>query len=353
MPEPNSLLVLGIDPGPTRPAALAAWTVLSLDAASGTVGVLRQPVHLSKASLAELLQAEPLLSDPHLRLAAMAAPMTPSLLEREPWKARSVEIRLSRGAFSGVARGPWMPWICSARTWPRYQRTARLQAILQSRGLPILAMPAELQAIDLPSRSLVEVYPKATLALLSSTAPLSDRPAANQFLGELDDWLFPRLFTDLESSTPPIQTVLQDMGLGLRLAPETFLEAQRIVGIRRPFPRREPMRAFIAAFQGLLALRGDTCLVGAPGEYEGSILLPATWHSDWEAEWSDPRRSVSQLRHVPVRSLAVGVAPSPVHASIESEPAVVEQMIAAFAADQRSAMAEPSRIAPPISRTSR
>src|SRR5215212_6871175 len=99
MSDSNSLVfVLGIDPGPTRPASLAAWTVLSLDVSSGIVGVRRQAAHLHKAALKEHLQDEPLLSDPRLRLVALAAPMTPAPLERKPWRARAVEIRLSRGA---------------------------------------------------------------------------------------------------------------------------------------------------------------------------------------------------------------------------------------------------------------
>lgn len=305
MSDPSSLvLVLGIDPGLARPASLAAWSVLSLDPTSGTVAVLSPAVHVRKDALTTLLAGEPLLSDPRLRLAAMAAPMTPLPLERKPWKARLLEIRLSRGAFSGSARGPWMPWLSGPRTWARYQQAAFLRAILQDRGFSLLTMPAaDEQVLVLPFRSLAEVYPKATLALFSSTAPVPERPLANKLLGQLDDWLFPRLFTDLESSPPPIQTILQEMDRGLRLASETLEETRRIASLRRPFPRREPMRAFIAAFQGILALRGCACLVGAAGEHEGSILLPQTWHPDWEVEWRD-RRSVPQLRRVPVRNLS-------------------------------------------------
>lgn len=332
MPDPNSLaLVMGIDPGPTRPASLAAWIVLSLDVGSGTVGVLRQAVHLSKALLAEVLDDQPLLADPRLQLVAMTAPLTPLPLERKPWRARSIEIRLSRGAFSGAARGPWMPWLSNQRTWPRYQRAALLQALLQSRGFPLLGMPAHAPMAELPSRGLVEVYPKATLALLSSTSALQLRPPAGKFLGELDDWLFPRLFTNEESSPPPIQASLQAMGCVLRLEPEALGEARRISGLRRPFPRREPMRAFVAALQGILALHGHACLVGAPGDHEGSILLPATWHPDWEVEWRDDRREVPQLRRVPLRALFPDREPFPFHVVVE--PPVATLATCALAGD--------------------
>jgi hypothetical protein len=165
-------------------------------------------------------------------------------------------------------------------------------------------MPSEDKVAVISSRGLAEVYPKATLALLTSRAPLLNRPSAQQFQGELDDWLFPRLFMDGESSSPPIHATLQTMGLGLQLAPETIEEARRIASLRRPLPRREPMRAFLAALQGVLALREGACLIGAPGEYEGSILLPATWHPDWDEEWDQPLQSarIPQLRRLPVET---------------------------------------------------
>ena len=317
MPNPDSLVfVLGIDPGTSRPTSLAAWTVLSLDLASGAVSVRRQAVHRRKAELPELLSGDPLLSDPRLRIVAIAAPLTPSPLDRKPRKARSVELRLSRGAFSGTARGPWMPWICDERTWPRYLQAAQLQAILRNWDLPLLTMPAVAQSIELPLRSVVEVYPKATLALLSSTDLRQNRPAANRFKGQLDDWLFPKLFANptpalpefLSRTEPPVMSCLKALALDLLLTSEFLGEAQRLSRLRRPFPRREPIRAFTAAFQGLLALRGGACLVGAPGEQEGAILLPAIWHPEWEVEWNDARK-VPQLRRIPVHPPSIKCAP--------------------------------------------
>jgi hypothetical protein len=299
----NSLsFVLGIDPGPPRADASAARVVLTLDTA-GTIGLLQPATSLKKDSLAQLLRHDPLLAHPNLRLAVIAAPMTPTPFGSKPWKPRSVEIRLSRGAFAGSSRGPSMPWISRPRCWLRYQLATQLQTILAGRGLPLLAMPAdERLEIDLPSRCLAEVYPKATLAMLAPTTLLKDRPNATEFLGQLDDWIFPRLFGEGE-----ILSFLHGC-LPLRLAPETLAEAQRIAKLQRPFPRREPLRAFVAAFQGILALQGAACLVGSPGDHEGSILLPALWHSDWESEWNDSRRDrrIQPLRRVPVRSADCG-----------------------------------------------
>jgi hypothetical protein len=293
-----SSLVLGIDPGEPRAASLAALVVLRLDEDAGVIGLHRPAIVVRKDLLPKVLAGEPLLTDPRLRLAAVAAPMTPRPLSRKPWKARAVEIRLSRGAFSGSSRGPNMPWISSSRSWPRYQQAQGLLAVLQARGFPLFVIPTEGPAAELPARCTAEVFPKASLAVLTSRDALWTRPAVHEFLGKLDDWLFPRLFTAPDPAAPPIVALLQALSPGLRLAPATCEEARRIGLLRRPSPRREPMRAFVAAFQGILALRGAACLVGATGDHEGSVLLPASWHPSWEAEWNDLRKAVPGLRRI-------------------------------------------------------
>ena len=293
-------LVVGIDPGPPREASPAACAVLGLDDSHGLLHVFRPAIPLRKASLAPLLEGEPLLKDPRLRLVAVAGPLTPRPLERKPWKARAVEIRLSRGAFSSSSRGPNMPWISRALSWRRYEQARPLQPVLEARGFPLLTMPVEAPAVELPVPCTVEVFPKASLAVLLPFEVLQERPTANGFMGELDDWFFSRLFTATDASAPPVVEILEALAPGVRLAGETLEEAQRIAHLRRPFPRREPLRAFLAAFQGILALRGGACLVGAAGDHEGSVLLPALWHPEWEAEWSDLRREVAGIRRVPV-----------------------------------------------------
>ena len=296
----GSSLVLGIDPGEPHADALAALAVLRLDETTATIGLYRPAVAVRKDLLPSVLASDPLLTDPRLRLATVAAPLTPHPLDRKPWKARTVEVRLSRGAFSSSARGPNMTWISGSRSWPRYMQARELLGILQARGFPLFVLPAEAPAAELPLRCAAEVFPKASLAVLVAREMLRTRPAAHEFLGELDDWLFPRLFTAPAAAALPIVTLLQSLATGLRLARETREEAQRIACLRRPLPRRAPLRAFVAAFQGILALRGAACLVGAAGDHEGSILLPAAWHSEWETEWNDPRKAVPELRRVPL-----------------------------------------------------
>ncbi len=294
----NLTLALGIDPGCIPEPALAACAVLSFEETTGRIGVFRPAVSMSKSSLRDFLDADPLLSDPRLRLACLAAPLTPRPLPRKPLKARRIEIRLSRGAFAGSSRGPKMPWIANSTSWPRYQQALPLLEILQARGFPLLTLPAEAPAAEQPPQATAEVFPKASLAVLAPREPLRSRPPVDHLLGQLDDWIFPRLFTAPE---PPIVASLATLAPDLHFAPEVFGEARRIAGLRRPAPRREPLRAFVAAFQGVLALAGAACLVGAPGDEEGSLLLPSTWHPKWEEDWSHSPRSVAQLRRVPIR----------------------------------------------------
>lgn len=121
---------------------------------------------------------------------------------------------------------------------------------------------------------------------------------ASAFMGQIDDWLFPRIFVPEEEPRAPIEGILKTLAPELHLAPETLAEAARITGLRRPFSRREPMRAFVAALQGILALAGAATFVGAEGDHEGYFLMPAVWHPDWDEEWMEPRRQDPQVRRV-------------------------------------------------------
>jgi hypothetical protein len=298
----GTTLVIGIDPGVPRAKAAGACTVLTLDTA-GTIGVLGRSRSMRKPALAELLRNDPLLMDERLRLAAIAAPLTPVRLERKPWRARQVEIRLSRGAFAGSLRGPQPPWISAVRSgWLRYQEGAAVLDILRERGFPLFPMPPEGVTPELPARCSVEVYPKAALAVLMPREAVEDRPMASELMGQIDDWLFPQIFLPPpgtgERGRAPIEDILKDLAPGLRCGPEMLAEAARITAVRRPFSRREPMRAFIAALQGILALAGAAALVGAEGDHEGYFLLPAAWHPDWEEAWRDPRRQIPLVRRV-------------------------------------------------------
>lgn len=324
----RSALVLGIDPGVPRERAYAAYSFLTLEP-TGTIGLSGAPRVLTRPQLRAFLRENPLLDDERLRLVALGAPMTPVRLERKPLKARLVEIRFARGAFSGAARGPQPPWISAARSgWLRYQDGAKLQDLLQGRGFPLLPMPpAEDVPVELPARCSVEVNPKVMLTVLLPQNLLVGRPIASEFMGQIDDWLFPQAVLppelppeEVEGSAEtkpeeteeagqepppraPIEDILEALAPGLHLAPETLEEMQRISRIRRPFTRREPMRAFLAALQGVLALAGAASLIGAEGEGEGYFLMPATWHPTWEEEWDDPRKADPRVRRVRVAAL--------------------------------------------------
>jgi len=296
---PPLRLVAGIDPGALGPAATAAWSVLSLDPVTGAIGVVQPATSLSKSALPAFIAEHPVFKDPALHMVCLAAPLTPVPLVKKPLKARAVEIRLSRGAFAASCMGPSMPSIANPRSWPRYVQAVPLREALERRGFPLLTLP-ESQPAELPRRCMAEVFPKASLAVLApgEQKETRQRPVASQAFGQLDDWLFPRLFLATEAAPSPFAAWLDGVAPSLHLAPETLREVRRIAGLRRPVPRREPLRAFVAALQGILALQGAACLVGSPEGHEGALLLPVSWHSDWEAEWCVDRRV--SIRRIPV-----------------------------------------------------
>ncbi|HYU32324.1 MAG TPA: hypothetical protein VEW48_09180 [Thermoanaerobaculia bacterium] len=302
----GAVLAIGIDPGIPRAKAAAACSVLTIEPRDEgpTIGIAGRSEALKKADLAAFLRDDPLLADERLRLAAINGPLTPVRLERKPLRARQVEIRLSRGSFAGSSRGPHPLWISAGRSgWLRYLEAATLQDILAGRGLPLLAMPPEGVALELPARCCAEVFTKGTLTVLVPPDSLENRPMVGEFLGQIDDWLFPQLFLRRSPGEPaPVERILEKLAPGLRLAPETLLEAERITRIRRPYSRREPLRAFVAAFQGVLALAGAAALVGAEGDTEGYYLMPAAWHPGWEKEWSDPMRQEPRVLRVRIPS---------------------------------------------------
>jgi hypothetical protein len=298
-------LVIGVHPGAPKVGAPAARSILTVGA-TGEIGLLGKTEIVMKPALARFLREDPLVVDQRMRLIAMDVPLTPRPLERKPVRARLVEYRFTRGIFAAAARGPQPVWLSAAKTgWLRYQEGLTLRALLEARGIRLLEMFPEGNAPELPAKSLVEVLPKATLALLLSREMAENRPATNDFLGQLDDWLFPRLFAprrlDSEETgqvRSRAEEVLEALAPDYRLAPEVIREATRISRLRRPYSRREPLRAFTAAFQAALAVAGAACLVGAEGDGEGSLLLPAHWHPDWEQGWTDPRGQDQRVRRV-------------------------------------------------------
>jgi hypothetical protein len=305
----ETTLVIGVHPGAPKAGAPAARSALTISA-TGEIGLLGRTEIVMKPALARFLREDAIVADERVRLIAMDVPLTSRPLERKPVRARLVEYRFTRGIFAAAARGPQPVWLSAAQTgWLRYQEGLALRSLLEKRGIRLLEMPPEGSSTELPAKSLVEVLPKATLALLLSREMAENRPATNDFLGQLDDWLFPRLFaprrldseeTGKESGflRSRAEEVLEALAPGYRLAPEVIREATRIARLRRPYSRREPLRAFTAAFQAALAVAGAACLVGAEGDGEGSILLPARWHPDWEQGWTDPRGQDPRVRRV-------------------------------------------------------
>jgi hypothetical protein len=291
-----SLIALGIEPGAPHERNRAAWAAMKLEP-PGTIGLFAEAQCFPKPWLRKLLERDALFADERLRVVALAAPLTPAPLRRRPLVARQAEISFSRGAFSATKRGLQPAWLSNVNTgWRRYQEGMELLDLVRQRGFPLLEMPPEGVAPQLPARFCAEVFPKATISLLLPRELVLERPRANQFLGQLDDWLFPRAFLPVTEAAAPqvlLEEMLPDFFPWIRLSPQVLAEARRISNLRRPSSRREPLRAFLGALQGALALADAGCLLGAAGEEQGSYLLPRVWHPDWERAWRASLRVTS------------------------------------------------------------
>ena len=174
----TTIFVLGVEPGvPRRERAPTASAVLAYRPADGSIGVGRRAEAFTKPGLGAWLREDPILADERLRLAVVNGPLTPVRLEHKPFRARLIEIRMTRGAFAGSLRGPQPPWVSSGRSgWPRYQEATGYREILEDRGFPYVPFPPEGPPPVLPPRGTVEVNAKACLSLLLTRAPTGGPP---------------------------------------------------------------------------------------------------------------------------------------------------------------------------------
>lgn len=243
-------------------------------------------------------------------LIAIDAPITPARIARKPRIGRTVERRFSHGNFSNGKRGPQPSSIAvPAQGWPLYCAAMDFVNELKAKGFILFPMPpsGSLAEIRLPNRSIVEVIPKLTQALLTPRQRLVCRPrrSESKFYGQIDNWLFPHLFVNSDPryrQQPHGPSLGQDslqlrclVGAEISLDASVWREANRIQLVEDQNIRHELIGAFVAGFQGALALAGGAMLIGQDGPTEGYYTLPRTWHSDWHEEWrrtSEPYDSV-------------------------------------------------------------
>jgi hypothetical protein len=252
-------------------------------------------------------------------LITLDAPVTPVRIPTKPTTGRSVEKRFSRGDFSNGKRGPQPSSIAvPAQGWPLYCAAMGFLESLKGVGFSLFHLPTADNGKEgcRLQRSVVEVLPKLTMALLTPKERTRTRPAADRFYWQIDNWLFPHLFvkgqsgsgSEVRNGSPccglDAAALLSLLGADVTLDESVWEEAARIQREEDTELRHEMIGAFAAGFQGAISFAGKSQLVGCAGDSEGYYLLPSSWHSDWLAVWNEkPRRKKKQAETV--YSLAV------------------------------------------------
>jgi len=257
--------------------------------------------------LEEVLESEVVIESD---LITLDAPVTPLRFAEKPTTGRSIEKRFSRGDFSNGKRGPQPSSIAvPAQGWGLYCAAMDFIEALKRVDFPLYRIPSEVESEKgcRLGRSVVEVLPKLTMALLSPKERTKARPATDPFFWQIDNWLFPHIFVKSEFCTEgeaskcspsfgvDATTLLSLLGADVTLDDSVWDEAARIQGEEDTELKHEMIGAFVAGFQGALSFAGKSELVGCSGDYEGYYLLPVSWHPDWLALWNEkPRRKRRQ-----------------------------------------------------------
>lgn len=297
----------GIDVGFSETAATSAVAVFVVSERAGvaSIGVAEPTRVLSSAALDKLIgDRQSPLSDDRVRLVTLDAPLTRTPLSAVPATGRCPDLRFSRGLFANSNRGPQPSSIrVPKQGWPLYRRGMALLERLERAGFPYVGMNGA-ETVCLPRRACMEVLPKLTLALLCPRALLAQARPRTGFFKQIDNWLFPHVFVALHEVGQPVVAGSALMGarqlLGtINLDDSVFAEAQRINALKSQDERHEAIGAFVAGFQGALALSGGACSVG---DAEAHFLLPRRWHPDWEQAWTDTDRRTNPTDRVDVHA---------------------------------------------------
>ncbi len=275
--------------------------------------------------LTDILQE---VCDDGVSLIALDAPISPQRLLERPSSGRQVEKRFSRGDFHNSRRGPQPSSISVPRQgWPLYVGAMDLMDRLNNIGfkMPCIEGAYENASVSLIGNVCVEVCPKMTQSLLAPKSLVVNRPKKRglpSFYRQIDNWLFSHLFVTAAPEDPKPSGGLQpqwganrrDMCslLGDRFCIDNSVwdEAARISSVTPLSKRHELIGAFVAGFQGAIALAGASVVVGARGDYEGYYVLPSKWHSDWSEVWNSTQRNEDIVNQFPIKLPTLTVCPS-------------------------------------------
>jgi hypothetical protein len=235
-------------------------------------------------------------------LVAVDAPMLSERTGQIP-RGRQVEKRLSRGDFANASRGLQPSSIAVPRQgWRLYEKAMGICEDLAEFGIPYFEMPWDVSEIELPFRGVIEVLPKLTQGLLMPRRLISDlRPQEGEG-HQIEHWLFPYMFLADPSvaGRPVVPDVVRPskrFAKSIRFHASFEEEAERIWATHSP-QCDSAINAFVAAFQGALAVAGLSSVVGCPGPKEGYITVPRHWHQDWESVWTSTARESDLVERI-------------------------------------------------------
>lgn len=250
---------------------------------------------------------------------ALDAPITPKRISGKPKSGRQVEKRFARGAFNNSRRGPQPSSVSVPKQgWPLYCGAMDLMADLHTFGftMPLIRAVEGRSVVNFTGNVCVEVCPKMTQSLLAPKSRVVSRPNKNgtpAFYRQIDNWLFSHLFV---ADTPEMpnpsggsqpnwgadrSSMCRLLGDRVQIDKSVWDEALRISAVRPLSERHELIGAFVAGFQGAIALAGASVVVGASGDYEGYYVLPAQWHADWCEVWNETQRDGDSVRRFPIQ----------------------------------------------------
>lgn len=250
---------------------------------------------------------------------ALDAPITPKRINGKPKSGRQVEKRFARGEFHNSKRGPQPSSISVPKQgWPLYCGAMDLMTDLQhfQFAMPTITVANGKAAVDFSGNVCVEVCPKMTQTLLAPKSRVVARPNKNgspPFYRQIDNWLFSHLFVMHTPKNPNPDGGSQPswgadrngmcrlLGDQVQIDKTVWDEATRISTVRPLSERHELIGAFVAGFQGAIALAGASVAVGASGEHEGYYVLPSQWHTDWCEVWNETQRDEDSVKRFPIR----------------------------------------------------
>jgi hypothetical protein len=250
---------------------------------------------------------------------ALDAPITPKRMSRKPKSGRQVDKRFARGDFHNSRRGPQPSSVSVPKQgWPLYCGAMDLMTDLDTFGftMPLINGDKENAVVDFSGKVCIEVCPKMTQSLLAPKPLVVGRPNKKEspaFYRQIDNWLFSHLFVTAAPNIPypsggtqPVWgaergNLCKLLGDQIEIDQSVWAEARRISTVCPLRERHELIGAFVAGFQGAIALAGASVVVGAMGDYEGYYVLPSQWHKDWSDAWNETLRDEDSVKRFPIR----------------------------------------------------